>query len=147
MKINQTNSPAFAATFRTGNLKSEQKFVLNKVLSRLTPSREYKWAAERKFDIYFLKPTRSDGILRAVYYDNTMETFVRGNNGRLFETSARSSNPAAVNYQNIAERIQTALIDIIRGKYKAPYWYNDPNKYANEAENMRIAQEIEKINN
>jgi len=145
MNINQTISPTFSAAFQTGNLKTEQETVLKNVLRRLTDSREYKLASERNLDIYFVKPTRKDGIFRAIYYDNKMGSFVRGDNGRFFETNARSSDPDTVNYTNITERIQAAITDIIRGRHKAPYWYTYPDKYVNEAQNMRTAQEMVQI--
>ena len=147
MNINQTNSPTFSATFRTQNLKLNQKAALDSVVSLLTPSREYKWASERNFDIYFIKPNRKDGVLRAVYFDNKMGTFVRNTNGRILETDARSKNPKSINCLNIAKRIQEKLNEIIGGKYKAPYWYNNPMKYGQELETIVEKQDIIKNSN
>ena len=137
MNITTSNPTAFCATRVPAALPLESNYRTYGVRKLIEGTKLYEEAAKKKFDIYFLQPTRKNEIMRVVYFDNNMGTFVRRADGRFLEVSASSTKqPNARKHNSIAERILKALYKVVHGEYKAPNWYTNPGKYIDEQETI-----------
>lgn len=131
LSINQT--PSFGMIMKPQKMLRDSHLVTNGVGNYLECSKEYAEAAKKCFDLYFLQPTRKHEIMRVIFFDNNNETFVRDNNGRILEVSAKMvSKTKSVNCAKLSERVLNTLYNVIHGKYKAPRFYKDPIKYTEE---------------
>lgn len=137
MEINPIQSTMFTGTKVPKKIRKDKLSTILSVNRLVENTKLYKEADLKNFDLYFLKPTRKNEIMRVIYYDKKMETFVRNEEGKLLETSATSIHkPNPSTYIKLADRISSTLYDVVHGRFKAPYWYYDPNKYAEEYANI-----------
>lgn len=143
MNISVNQPLTFTGARIPAKIAEEKMYTISRVKGLLESISIYKEADAKKFDLYFLKPTRKNEIMRVIYYDRNMESFVRDDKGRILQTSAKSVNkPNVTKYFEMAERIKATLYDVIHKRFTAPYWYYDPCKYTEQYKNICKVNDI-----
>jgi hypothetical protein len=143
MNISVNQPLTFTGARIPAKIAEEKMYTISRVRGLLENTSIYKEADAKKFDLYFLKPTRKNEIMRVIYYDRNMESFVRDDKGRILKTSAKSVNePGPAKHAELAERVEATLYDVVHKRFKAPYWYYNPCKYEAEYKNICTKNDI-----
>ena len=126
LTINQT-SPSFGEIVQPRQMEEAGSKAVGLVRNYIEHDVTYRRLDKTLFDIYFLKPTKRHTV-RAAFFDNKNESFVRNSRGETFIVSSE------VNLQEtpgqaleIAQRVIDKLQECMHGEHNAPYWYHDPN--------------------
>lgn len=139
----QYQTPSFTSIAKSRVIPKSKKSITNMIGNMLERTSEYSVAENKKLDVYFLKPKARD-VVRVVYFDRDMCSFVRNGSDKILETTARCPrNIADASTLNISDRICKVLSDITRGKYKAPNWYYNPGELIDQYNRIIKVNRIE----
>lgn len=129
MNISSNQNLSFNGTKISAHIPESKGFATRQVKNIVESSKLYREADAKKFDLYFLKPTRKNEFVKIVYYDKEMGAFVRDEKGNILKTSARANgNPDSKQYFKVAERVEKTLYSVVHRILKAPYWYHDATR-------------------